>query len=392
MLDEKKSSVKGFKNIIALGSVSFFTDVSTEMCFSVLPIFIVKELGATRAVLGFIEGLAEATSYIFRMLSGVISDKIGKRKSLIFVGYGFSTIIKPFFSTARVWTDALIIRFGDRVGKGVRQSPRDALLSESVPKERVGKAFGLHRTLDQLGAIVGPSLAFMLIPLLGIRGIFWTSFIPGFMALMLLLFLVEERMGKRRRAKILSDVRNVLRGDFTPLLLVMATFSLGAFNFSFILLKANELGVSEAFIPIIYATINIAHTAMGIPAGFLSDRIGKERVLLIGYATFSLTSLLCMMRGGSPIHAVLIAAVYGVYIGVIETVQRAIVPSYAPSDLRATAYGVYYLVVGSSFLAANILVGTLWEYIGIHAAFTYSLVTSMASIIGMMGFIRLKTT
>jgi len=388
-VDGQKNKLRfsAFRNVIALGFVSLFTDVSSEMCFSILPQFIVTELGSTEAVLGLIEGSGEATSYIFRMLSGFVSDKLRKRKLLVFIGYAASNIVKPFFSTARTWIDALTIRLGDRIGKGIRTAPRDALLSETAPEKHMGGAFGVHRTLDQIGAIIGPVLAFLLIPLVGLRGIFWISFFPGVVALIILMFFVKEKIAERREVKVLSNVRAVLRREFALLLFVVAVFSVGAFNFSFILLKASELGASENVIPIVYAVINVTHTLMGIPAGLLSDRVGKEQVLMLGYTIFFGTTLLCIMLEGNPLFAFLIAAVYGVYFGIIETVQRALIPAYAPSGLRATAYGLYYLVVGVSFFAANTAVGVLWTNVSMNTAFTYSLLTSIAAIVGMAAFI-----
>ena len=199
--NEKTLNTKGYRNILALGLVSFFTDVSTEMSLSILPFFIVQNLGATATLLGIIEGVAEAIGYVFRMISGVISDRLGKRKLLVFVGYAFSTAVKPLFAVAKSWTDALAVRIGDRVGKSVRTSPRDALLSESISDEHLGKAFGLHRTLDQAGGIVGPLLASVLLLLVGFgfREIFWVSFIPGLVALVVLLVFVKETAGKPRK-------------------------------------------------------------------------------------------------------------------------------------------------------------------------------------------------
>jgi len=383
--NKEVSYAKGLRNVMALGFVSFFTDVSTEMILGILPQFIIEELKATRTIFGIIEGLAEAVSNILRMISGVLSDRLGKRKIMVFVGYASSNIVKPFFSVARTWTDALAIRVGDRVGKSVRTSPRDALLSESIPKEHMGKAFGIHRTLDQSGAIVGPVFALLLMSLIGVsmRDVFLLSFIPGFIALILLIFFVEERVGKRREVKIMGGVREVLHRDFVLLLTILAVFSIGAFNFSFVLLRADELGASGA---LIYAVINVAHTGIGIPAGALSDKIGKERVLIIGYVAFLFASIFCMTLKGSPFYAVLIAVVYGIYMGIAETVQRALIPEHTPSGLRATAYGVYYLIVGLCFLVANIVVGALWESYGINVAFTYSSITSTAAIIGITTF------
>lgn len=389
---ERTSSTKGFRNVIALGFVSFFTDVSTEMILGILPFFIVEELKATKEIFGVIEGLAESVSHIFRMISGVLSDRLGRRKTIVFVGYALSNVVKPLFSVAKNWTDALVVRIGDRVGKSIRTSPRDALLSESISEEHFGKAFGLHRTLDQSGAIVGPLLTSILILLvgIGIREVFWLSLIPGLIALVILLIFVEEKAGQRRHVKIIMDVKNVLHKDFVLLLVVLGIFSIGAFNYSFILLKAGELGVSLALGPLVYALIQVAHTFVGIPAGALSDKIGKEPVLLMGFAAFFSASLLSMMLQGNLAFAFLIAVVYGIYFGIAETIQRALIPEYAPTDLRATAYGIYYLTVGLCFLVANIIVGTLWEYVGTSAAFAYSTVTSVIAIIGILIFIKWK--
>lgn len=380
-----------FRNVLALGFVSFFTDVSSEMCFSILPTFILGLPGATRSILGVIEGLAEALSYGMRAVSGVFSDRIRRRKAIVFVGYAFSNIVKPFFAVAKTALDALVVRVGDRVGKGIRTSPRDALLSESISKERLGTAFGLHRTLDQLGAILGPALATILMFFIGLttRDVFWLSFIPGLIALIILLMFVKERVGKPvGQAKLLRGVGNLLGGRFPLLLIIVGLFSLGAFNFSFILLKAREAGVSDTLIPLVYAVINVSHTAIAIPAGILSDKIGKEKVLILGYGSFLASALFLLIPLGKPFYAFLIALVYGAYIGIIETVQRALVPGYAPGDLRGTAYGLYYLVVGSAFFVANTVFGTMWDYMSLEAAVSYSAITSLIAIGGMMIFIR----
>lgn len=385
-----ESSVVALRNVLALGFVSFFTDVSSEMCFSILPAFILGLPGATRSVLGVIEGLAEALSYGMRAVSGVFSDRFRRRKAIVFVGYAFSNAVKPLFSVAQTAIDALLIRVGDRVGKGVRTSPRDALLSESVSGERMGFAFGLHRTLDQMGAILGPILASAFMLLLGftMRDVFWLSFIPGLVALLILVILVKERVSKPTgEAKLLRGMRDVLKGRFSLLLLIVGLFSIGAFNFSFILLRAKEAGVPEALIPLVYAVINVAHTLIAIPAGLLSDRIGKERVLIMGYGTFLTSALLLSVPFRSPLYAFLVAIIYGTYMGVVETVQRALVPGYAPSDLRGTAYGLYYLVVGGAFLIANTLFGTLWDYVGLTIAGSYSLITSLIAIGSMIVFL-----
>jgi len=381
---------RALRNVFALGFVSFFTDVSSEMVFSLLPAFILGLPGGTRTVLGMIEGVAEALSYSLRAVSGLFSDKFRKRKAIVLVGYAFSNIVKPLFAVAQTAFDAFVIRVLDRVGKAVRTAPRDALLSESVSEKRRGAAFGLHRTLDQTGAVLEPLIASGSMLLLGltIRDVFWLSFIPGCAALFILLFLVQERVGKPAgEYKLLSGVKMVFRGSFPLLLLVVGVFSLGAFNFSFVLLNAKEVGALDAYIPLFYAAINISHTAIAIPAGLLSDRIGKERVLLLGYGTFLATALQLLLFPKDVFFALLIALVFGVYMGVVETVQRALIPRYAESELRGTAYGLYYLVVGSCFLVSNSVVGALWDTFGSPAAATYSAVLSSMAIVGMLFFL-----
>jgi len=343
-----------------------------------------------------IEGVAQALSYGLRAVSGIFSDKFRRRKVVVLVGYSFSNVVKPLFAVAQSTVDAFVIRVADRVGKGVRTSPRDALLSESVSDKRRGAAFGLHRTLDQTGAILGPLIASVSMLLLGLtaRDIFWLSFIPGLMAILILLFLVQERITKTTEEfELLKGVRTVLRGDFPLLLLVVTIFSLGAFNYSFVLLNAKEANITDALIPSVYALINVAHTLIAIPSGLIADRIVKEKVLVVSYGTFLASALLILLWPGNYLFAFLIAVVFGIYDGIINTVTRALIPRYAEaaSEVRSTAlgtaYGVYYIVVGSSFFVANTIVGALWEYFGSSTAAIYSITLSFAAIIGMILFL-----
>ncbi len=375
-----KEDKRGLRNVLALGLVSFFTDASTEMCLSMLPVFFIYELGGGKALLGLMEGVAEGMSHVLRVFSGALSDRFRRRKPLILAGYTMSNLLKPWLSIARTWIDAIAIRVGDRIGKGVRTAPRDALLSECVSGKAVGRAFGIHRTLDQAGAIVGPALAFLLLPFFRMRGVFLFSVVPGVLALVVLaLFVSEVGQPTRRSGGMLRGVRLVLRGDFVKLLAIMTLFSTGAFNFSFILVRAGELGVPETFIPLVYAAINVVYTAVAMPAGLLSDRIGRETTLLIGYLAFSASAALLTTLGYGVANALTIAAVYGAYAGIVDTAQRAVLPKYSPPGLRGTAYGVYFLVVGLALLAANSIFGVLWQTFGIRAASTYSLATSAAA-------------
>lgn len=386
----------GMRNVVALGIVSFFTDFSTEMILGILPLFVVTNLGASRAILGAIEGSAELVSYAFRMVSGSLSDKIGKRKLFVLIGYGLSTASKPFFAVSTGWLDAFVVRTVDRIGKGARTAPRDALIADSVSESISGRAFGIHRTIDQLGAIAGPIAAFALLHVIDIRGIFQVSLIPGIIAVIVLIFFVKEIIPKTRSKTIsmFSNIGSVIKDNrpFCLLLVISGIFSLGSFNFSFILLKSSDLGISESTIPIVYAIINVTHTAIGIPSGILADKIGKEKVLVIGYVIFGLSALFMVILSGNSNYAFLLAAIFGVYIGISETVQRAVVPKYVPSELRGTAFGIYNLILGASFFISNIVFGFLWDNKNLGVAVTYSLILTMTAIICMSLFIKKFST
>lgn len=382
------------RNLFALGFASFFTDMSSEMVFSLLPTFLLGLPGSGIELLGLIEGIAESLSYVFRAISGIFSDKYRRRKLFVLAGYGLSNFIKPFFAIASLPIHVLGIRIFDRVGKAVRTSPRDALLADSVPEKHHGMAFGIHRTLDQAGAIFGPLLASAILLFLGlsIRDVFWLSFIPGTIALIIILFVVKEKIsGGTHDFRIFRGIAKILKGDFSRLLLVVGVFSLGAFNFSFILLYAMEVGVADSFIPLVYATVNVAHVAIAIPAGALSDRIGKAKVLLLGYGIFLFTAILLATLNLGIFGAFLIAIFYGAYFGIIETIQRAMIPQYVPGDLKGTAYGLYYLIVGSAFLFSNVIIGLLWANFGSALAAIYSISASSIAMISMIILLKRKS-
>jgi MFS family permease len=368
----------GLKNVYAMGFVSFFTDVSTEMIMGYLPVFIVQDLGGTKTILGLIEGAGELANNFFRMISGFLSDRLGKRKPLVFAGYAFSTLSKPLFAVSTTPAEALSVRVMDRTGKGIRTSPRDALLSQSVDEKVAGRAFGLHRTLDQLGAILGPLLAAILLPLIGSRPLFIVSFIPGVIALLILWLLVVDVKTTPGKSQLLRGASQILKGDFLILLATLAVFGIGYYDFSFILVRSTELGITPGLVPLVYMAINLFHTAIGYPAGVLSDKIGREPLLATSFLLFSLTSLFFAYSSGL-FSTVLLIVFYGLYFGMYETVSRALVPKYAPSELRGTAYGVFYIVVGLSDLMGMSLVGFIWDNAGRMQAFSYSTLIGIAA-------------
>ena len=382
-----------------MGLVSFFTDISTEMVTSVLPLYIIKDLDLSRTILGAIEGSGEFVNYIFRIPSGYISDKIGKRKILIIIGYGISTISKPFFIFVTSFVDTIIVRISDRIGKGIRTAPRDALIADSIDQSISGKAFGIHRTLDQIGAIIGPLFAFLILELFqNIQYIFLLSIIPGIISLFILIYFVRDKLytnSKKGLANITFfsnlQILFIENKTFVYIIIILAIFSLGAFNYSFVLLKSSDLGVEQSFIPIIYAIINITHTIIGIPSGILSDRIGKERVLIIGFLLFIISTIFMYFSDkNNIIYIISIPLIYGLYVGISETIQRALISKYVSQQNRGTAFGFYGLIVGVCLLIGNITFGFLWDNYDINIALLYSISLSTLAIIFMLGFIKIK--
>ena len=387
----------GLKNVMYMGLVSFFTDFSTEMVMSVLPLYIVKDLDLSRTILGAIEGSGEFVNYIFRVPSGYISDKIGKRKIIVIIGYSISTISKPFFIFVTTFIDTITVRIADRIGKGIRTAPRDALIADSVEESSSGKAFGVHRTLDQIGAIIGPLFAFLILELFGgnIQYIFLLSIIPGIVSLFILIYFVKDKLLVYHHKEIInkitffSNLENLFIENriFVYLVIIIGIFSLGAFNYSFILLKSTELGIEQNIVPIIYSIINITHTAIGIPAGVLSDRIGKEKVLIIGFLLFVISVLLMYFsEKNNIIYIISIPLIYGLYVGVSETVQRALISKYVPEQNRGTAFGFYGLIIGVCLLIGNITFGFLWDNYDISIALLYSLTLATLAIVFLFSF------
>jgi MFS family permease len=382
-----------------MGLVSFFTDISTEMITSVLPLYIIKDLDLSRTILGAIEGSGEFVNYIFRIPSGYISDKIGKRKIVIIIGYGISTISKPFFIFVTSFLDTIIVRISDRIGKGIRTAPRDALIADSIDQSISGKAFGIHRTLDQIGAIIGPLFAFLILELFqNIQYIFLLSIIPGIISLFILIYFVKDKLYTNSKKGLTNitffsnlQILFIENKTFVYIIVILGIFSLGAFNYSFVLLKSSDLGVEQSFIPIIYTIINITHTIIGIPSGILSDRIGKERVLIIGFLLFIISTIFMYFSDkNNIIYIISIPLIYGLYVGISETIQRALISKYVSPQNRGTAFGFYGLIVGMCLLIGNITFGFLWDNYDINIALLYSISLSTLAIIFMFGFIKIK--
>ena len=387
----QKNKKKLQKNVFRLGLTSFFTDMSSEMIFPVLPIFLVTVLGANMAVIGLIEGVAESSATLFKLFSGWLSDKFGKKKPLIIAGYSLSAVTKPLLALSTHWGHVLGIRFIDRVGKGLRTAPRDSLIAASVDKHERGAKFGLHRAMDTAGAIVGTLIAFFILQkFLGdaFRIIFLLSVIPGLIAVSILAFGVKDVRQKTVNKKISFNFK-ACDPALKRFLLAIAFFNLANFSYAFFILRANDIGLALFLIPLVYLVYNMVYAAFSIPMGKLSDRIGRKVVLIAGILLFGATSL------GFGFMATAISiwplfALYGLFMAVTDGVSRAYISDLAASNSRGLAFGTYHAIVGITVLPANFIGGFLWHTINVQAPFVYAAVFSVISALLLIFFVKEK--
>lgn len=377
------------KNVIALGVTSFFTDVSSEMIMVLLPLFLTA-LGAGKSLVGLIEGIADATASILKIFSGWISDRLGKRKIIVTFGYTLSTIVKPLVAVANSWVQVLGIRFVDRVGKGLRDAPRDALLADSCASDERGISFGFHRSMDTAGALTGTLLAslflfifsrfFTMDILTQYRTIFWIAVIPGILSVLTLILFVKEIPAKISSSFLIEDPppKPIFFEGFKRFLTVMAIFELANFSYALFILRAADLGVALALIPIVYLIYNIFYSSFSTPVGQFSDRIGRKKILLLGFLIFSLMNF-GFAFSTLAWQAWVLFAVYGLAVAIVETIPRAMVSDFVPSQNRATAYGVYHTMVGLVTLPASAIAGLFWDFIGPRIAFSYGAVLAVVA-------------
>ena len=358
-------------NVGALALVSLLNDASSEMIFPLLPLFLVGTLGAGPAFLGLVEGVAESTASLLKLAGGWISDRIGRRKLLAGWGYGIATVGRPLIALATAPWHVLAIRFTDRVGKGIRTAPRDALLAESVATERRGAAFGVHRAADHAGAVIGPLLAAGLLLLLPgqLRIVFALALIPGLFAMLVLLAGVREIPPAPGPAGAAPDISlRDLGPTFPRYLGVLVLFTLGNASDAFLLLRAEDLGVATALIPLLWGALHVSKTLWSVPGGVLADRLGGRRVIVAGWLVYAATYLGFAVADAAW-HVWGLFLVYGLFFGLTEAPEKALVAALAPSELRARAFGTFHFAVGIAALPASLLFGALWEAFGAPVAF-----------------------
>ena len=398
--DESRRKIWGLNpNIFFLGMVSLLTDVSSEMIFTLVPLFLCNVLGATATIVGFVGGLSESTDAMFRIFSGWISDKVKKRKFLAVLGYGISTVAKPFMYLASSWGVVLSVRFSDRIGKGIRTSPRDALVADSVSAEERGKGFGLHRGMDTAGAVLGLVIVAIIVYYvqgggleLGLETYRWlviVGVIPAVLAVLVLLAFVREKkhVAESSRYKGLSKSTAGFDRRFKLLLAMMAVFTLGNSSDFFVILRAQDLGAPLIQVVLMLVLLNVTYAVVSVPAGVLSDRLGRKRVIILGWFIYALVYL-GFAVSASLWQIWLLFACYGLYYGIVEGVVRAFVADLVPEAKRGTAYGFYHGVVGLSLLPASLLAAGLWEAVNPAAPFYLGAGLAFLAMLGMVGLVR----
>jgi MFS family permease len=370
------------KNVFLLGLVSLFTDLSSQMVFPLIPLYLVGVLGCGASVVGICEGAAEATASLIKVLSGYLSDRIRKRKLFVLIGYSLSAVTKPLFALAKVWPAVIGVRVIERIGKGIRAAPRDALVAESVDQSIRGKAYGFHRAMDGLGSVLGALLAFALLSATGsdYARIFLLAGIPGIAAVLFILLIKEPAAEQRPRAQIPSmrvSFRALPR-NLRLLIIAASVFHLGHFGYAFLLLRANNIGLTDQTAILLYVLFYVVYVFAAIPAGMLSDRIGRRPVLMASYLVFAIVSLGLIFT--STLQEVLpFFAIYGISFAMFDGVQRAYVVDFAPEHLRATTLGTFHTAIGLVALPGGYIAGMLWDRIGPEATFLYGLVLAIVA-------------
>ena len=384
-----KPSIKIPKSIWALGFVSLFMDTSSELIHSLMPIFMVTTLGVSVTAVGVVEGIAEATALLTKIFSGTLSDYLGRRKLLTLIGYGLAAITKPLFPLADSVGLVLASRFLDRIGKGIRGAPRDALVGELAPAEIRGACFGLRQSMDTVGAFIGPLLAMLFLVVFAgnIRAVLWVAVLPAFISVAILAFGVREPESGRPAGAVripirLRDIRQIEK-PYWQLVAIAGVLTLGRFSEAFLILKAQAVGLPVVLVPMVMVMMNVVYALAAYPAGVLSDRMNRKNILSLGVACLVAADIVLAIANG-PWLLTLGVSLWGLHLGLSQGLLAAMVTDATPADLRGTAYGIFNLVSGIAMLPASIAAGLLWDGYGAGATFLVGSVFAGIALVGLV--------
>jgi len=376
-------------NILYTGLTSFLTDVSVKMVYSVMPMFLLS-IGASKTSLGLIEGIAESTASLIKALSGFWSDKIGRNKPFMLIGYGLSALMIPLYIFAGTPLHILYIRFVERFGKGIRTAPRDSIIAGSVRNGESGKSFGFQKAMDNSGAIIGPLAAFVSLLFLpgNFRIIFLLAGIPAFLALFVIIFGIKE--AKKNKLELFSRFHfKDFSGRYYFFLVIIFVFTLGNSTDALLLVKANELGIELAFIPLVYLITNVVSVIMAVPVGILSDRIGKEKVLLVGYSLYAIVYY-GFGISTSPGAIIALFALYGLYSATTDGIQKAFISDMTDKNKKGTGLGIYNALIGITLLPASIIAGYLYDNMNSEAPFFFGAICASLAFMMLLIFVFIK--
>ncbi len=375
-------------NIIILGIVSLCTDLSSQMVFPLIPLYLTSVLAAGAFVVGLVEGAAETTASFLKVISGYFSDRIRRRKPFVLLGYGLSSFVKPLFAFAAVWPAVLSLRVIERIGKGLRTAPRDAIVAESSDVKVRGKAFGFNRAMDGIGSMGGAILAVILLPIYGFQNVFLIAFIPGIIAVLVIFFIREddrkqESPSEKKEKSSLTVSLRMLSGNLRLFILASAIFALGHYGYAFLLLKAQSTGATDDTALLFYVLFYGVYTLCTIPAGIVSDRIGRKPLIVTGYALFIILSAGLVFVTGYLILP-LFFALYGIFFAFVDGAQRAFVVDLSPPAIKATALGTFHTAIGLVALPGGFIAGMLWDVYSPAATFVFGTALAILSLVLMV--------
>src|SRR5688572_3458785 len=381
-------------NVVTIGVVSLLNDASSEIIYPFLPLFLATTLGASASAIGIIEGAAESISSLLKLFAGNLSDRLGKRKFLVVFGYALAAFARPLLAFAGSWQQVLAIRLGDRVGKGIRSSPRDAMIADTVRIEQRGLAFGFHRAMDHSGAVLGPLIGYALAVLFAgnFTQIFLVAAIPGFMAVLVALFVMREspvvRTDKTKPVKLsLSGFDS----NFKKYLLILALFTLSNSSDAFLILRAQDSGVSAVIIPLLWAAHHGSKVLSSLYGGDLSDRLGRKRLIVSGWVLYAAVYAgFAFVNNAYSVWALFL--IYGIYFGLVEGAEKALVADLVRPEQRGTAYGLYNLAFGITVFPASLLMGMIWDWKGPGTAFLVNAVMGATAAVLLLIFVRIRVS
>lgn len=384
-MNEKKKIFGLEKNAFFTGLTSFFTDTSTKMVYSVMPLFLLS-IGASKTTISLIEGIAESTASLLKAISGYWSDKIGKNKPFMIIGYGITAIITPLYALARIPIQILFFRFFERIGKGLRAAPRDSLISGSIKKNEAGKTFGFQKAMDNSGAIVGPLIAFLLLSIfpLNYSYIFLLATIPAILGVLTIIIFIKEAKAEKNETTNKISLK-LLPKKFYFFLIIIFVFTLGNSADALLLVKTSETGIDKSYIPFVYMIFNTVSVLLAIPIGKLSDRIGREKLIILGFIVYAIVYYF-FGRFNSINVFIFLFMLYGFYSALTDGSQKAMISDIVSKDLKGTGFGIYHAVLGITLLPASLIAGLLYDKVNSNAPFYFGSIMALIATILMIIF------